>query len=130
MDETWLRLLVVAVMAAIVVGAAYGTRRWQRPGHARLDLAGSVFAPGVVMFTSTDCTTCKDALAAVKPLDIPLREVTWELEGNTLEQLDVSAVPLTVFVGNDGEILDQTVGVPRRRWLRRAAAKWRRTVTA
>ncbi len=82
------------------------------------------------MFTSTDCATCKDALAVVKPLDLPLREVTWELEGSTLERLNVSAVPLTVFVGNDEEVLDQAVGVPRRWWLRRAAARWRRAAAA
>lgn len=128
MDDVWVRLLLIAGAAAVVLGAAYATRRWQRPGHPRLDLAGAGFDPGVVLFTSTDCTTCKDALAVVKPLDIPLREVTWELEAPMLEKLDVSAVPLTVFVGTDGEIVDQIVGVPRRSRLRRAAARWRRAV--
>ncbi len=125
MDETWVRVIVVAAAALVVLAAALATRKWQRPGHPRLDLAHTDYDPGIVMFTSTDCATCKDALAAVRPLDIPLREVTWELEGSVLERLQVTAVPLTVFVGPHREVVDQIVGVPRRRRLRRASSAWR-----
>jgi len=130
MDEVWVRLLLAAGAVLAIAGVARFTRSLQRPGHPLLDLSDRGFEPGIVMFTSTDCATCKDALAAVKPLDIPLREVTWELEGKVLEELQVTAVPLTVFVAGDNELVDQFVGVPKRRRLARAAAAWRRAITA
>ncbi len=124
MDEPLLRLAVVAIAAAAVGGIAVLTRRWQKPTHARIDVAGLGLPPGVVVFTSTDCTKCKEALAMLRPLDIPLREVTWEIEGALLERARVSAVPLTVFVGDSGQVVDQIVGVPRRRRLSKAARAW------
>ena len=130
MDDIAARLVVIALLSAVAVGAALATRRWQRPGHPRIELEDSGFEPGVVMFTSTDCPTCKDALDVVRRLDVPLREVTWELEGGMIEELGVATVPLTVFVGPGGESLDQIVGVPGRRRLAKAEAAWRTAVAA
>jgi hypothetical protein len=125
MDEVWVRALLAALAVGVVVGGAMLTRSLQRPGHPTLVLTAAGFSPGIVMFTSTDCTTCKDALSAVRPLDVPLREVTWELEAQVLERLEVSAVPLTVFVGPGDAVIDQIVGVPSARRLARAEAAWR-----
>lgn len=130
MDDVLPRLLVILVITATALGAAFATRRWQRPGHPPIELDDQAFEPGIVMFTSTDCPTCKDALDAVRKLDVPLREVTWELEGRVLEALGVATVPLTVFVGPGGESLDQIVGVPRSRRLAKAVATWRTAVAA
>lgn len=125
MDELWFRLLVIAALTAAVAGTALATRKWQRPGHPRLDVSGRGLGPGAVVFTSTDCSTCKETLQLIRNLEMPLREVTWELEGRVLEELGVSAVPLTTFVGAGDVVVDQIVGVPRRRRLRRAEARWR-----
>lgn len=124
MDDLWVRLLVIAAVTAAVAGAAFATRKWQRPGHPRLEVSGRGLGPGAVVFTSTDCVTCKEALQVIRNLDMPMREVTWELEGRVLEELGVSAVPLTAFVGADDVVVDQIVGVPRRRRLRRAESRW------
>lgn len=124
MDDPLLRIAAVAVAAIVVVGLAVVSRRWQRPSHPRIDVAGLGFPPGIVIFTSTDCTKCKDALAALRGLDVPVREVTWELEGSLLESARVATVPLTAFVDGSGRVIDQIVGIPTARRLRRAAAAW------
>ncbi len=113
------QLLVIAALTVMVVAAALGTRRWQRPVHATVTLDGYEFPEGFVVFTSTECVNCKTALARLKATDLPVREVTWELEGKTIEALGVAAVPLVVKVGPDGSAVAQTVGVPSQRWLRR-----------
>ena len=124
MDEPALRLLLAAVAVVIVVGAALLTRRWQKPSHPRIDVAGLGLPSGAVIFTSTDCAKCKDALAALRSLDVPLREVTWEIEGDLLERARVSSVPLTVFVDGAEQVVDQILGVPTRRRLAAALAAW------
>ena len=68
-------LRIVLIVAAIVVVIAV-TRliaRWQRPSHPPIDLGDFGPRPGVVLFTSTDCANCKEALALVRSLDLPHR---------------------------------------------------------
>lgn len=129
MSDTVLQVLLVAVAAAVVGGVALGTRRWQRPGHPPVDVGLADLPAGIIVFTSTDCSTCHEALAAVKALDVPVREVTWELEPQLLESAGVSAVPLTVLRRGDGTVVDQIVGVPSARRLRRAVAAWAESKT-
>jgi hypothetical protein len=123
MSDAVVRLLVVGGSAIVVVAAALATRRWQRPTHERVDVAGLALPPGIVIFTSTDCATCKQAIARVRGTGVPVREITWELERAMLERARVAAVPLTLVVGPDGSVLDQIVGVPRRRRLKRATGR-------
>ncbi len=124
MSDPLVRLAVVAAVAAIVVVISVLTRRWQRPVHPPVAVAQLDLPAGVVVFTSTDCATCKDALAALRSIDLPVREVTWELERETLERAQIAAVPLTLFVHEGGRVIDQIVGVPKPRRLRRAVAAW------
>lgn len=119
-DPTWFQALFVAGAALAVVAAALGTRRFQRPTHERLDVHGAGLPQGIVIFTSTECATCKDALAVVRDSPAPVREVTWELEPALFEDLAVTAVPLTIVVDAAGDVIAQMVGVPRRRRLARA----------
>ena len=123
MSDAAIRALLVGGGTLLVVILALATRRWQRPTHERVDVAGLGLPPGIVIFTSTDCATCKEALARVRTADAPVREVTWELERALLEQAKVAAVPLTVVVADDGTVVDQMVGVPRRRRLARATRR-------
>ena len=61
------------------------------------------------------------AVAGLRP-----REVTWELEPDTIARAGVTATPLTVVVDGDGAVLDQWSGVPPRWWVSRAAAAARK----
>ena len=121
-DGDWLQALLIALAALAVVAIALGTRRFQRPTHDRVDVHGTGLPPGIVIFTSTECATCKDALTVVRNVDAPVREVTWELESGMFEQVGVSAVPLTIVVNAAGDVIAQMVGVPRRGKLARAVA--------
>lgn len=121
-DGSALQILLVALAALTVVAVALATRRFQRPAHPRVELHGTGLPAGIVIFTSTECSSCKDALAEVRNAGVPLREVTWELERATFESVGVTAVPLTLVVDSAGTVLDQIVGVPRRRRLLRAVA--------
>jgi len=111
--------LVIGILTLVVVGIAIATRRWQRPSYNPVSVAGHGFPEGYVVFTSTDCTNCKTALARLKQTGAPIREVTWELEAPLIEEIGVEAVPHVVYIGPDGQPLAQTVGIPSARWLRR-----------
>lgn len=113
--------VAAVVVLAIVVARLAG--RWSRPAHPPIALTGLGREPGVVMFTSTDCTTCHDARARVESLGVPFREVTYELEQKRFEAAGVVAVPLTVVVDAGGQVLAQFTGVPPRRALARAVAR-------
>ena len=124
-DGALVQLLLVAGAALVVVGAALATRGYQRPTHAKVDIAGSGLPSGIVLFTSTDCATCKDALATVRSAAVPVSDVTWELEGQLFERAGVTAVPLVLVIDESGSVIDQIVGVPRRRRLARAVSALR-----
>ncbi len=121
--EVLIRLGVVVALAIVAVAVARAAGRWQRPSHPPVDVSDLAPTPGIVVFTSTDCSSCKAALAAVEATGAQVREVTWELEGATLEDRGVEAVPLTVVVDTAGRAVGQVAGVPPRRWLR---AAWKR----
>jgi len=121
--EVVIRLGVVAALLVVAVVVARAAGRWQRPSHPPVDVSDLAPTPGIVLFTSTDCSSCKAALAAVEGTGAPVREITWELEGATLEARGVEAVPLTVVVDATGRPVGQVSGVPPRRWLR---AAWKR----
>ncbi len=121
MDDPALRATLVILVTALVCGLAVATRRWQRPTHGRVDLSRLTLPAGLVVFTSTDCSRCKDALTVARASGLPLREITWELEPDKLETAAVTSVPLTLAISPDGSLLAQVSGVPSRRWLKRAA---------
>lgn len=113
-------LIAVGIIASALLLAAI-LNRYRKPVHPTVRVGEVGDRPGVVLFTSTDCSTCKRAIERLKQLGMDFREVTYELEPNRFEAWGVVAVPLTVFVGADSEIGDVYTGVPSRRKLRRAA---------
>jgi len=120
MDDLTVRLLVIGGAVLVVSVAALATRRWQRPTHPAVDIAGLGLPDGIVVFTSTDCGNCAETRRRIAATGIPVREVTWELEPTTIERAGVTAVPLTLIV-EGGVVRDQIVGIPGRRRLRHAA---------
>jgi hypothetical protein len=115
-----LRVAVVLALVLLVVVVVRLVARWQRPPHPPIDLDGLGDRPGVVVFTSTDCATCAEAMRVVGNAGRAVREVTWELEPRLFEEYRIEAVPLVaVLDGHGRSILFQT-GVPDRNRFRRA----------
>jgi len=110
--------LVVGVLAIAALVAVISRHRVSY--HNALDIEGAGFSPGLVVFTSTDCRRCKEALEVAKATGAPLREVTYELEAGLQERLGVTGVPLTVVVDSAGRSVAQFAGSLHPRRLRRA----------
>jgi hypothetical protein len=123
MSDLGLRLLVVGGVVVVVALSTLAARRYGSPHLRPVDVDGLDLPPGLVVFTSTTCATCRRALGAAKATGAPLREITYELEAATFERAGVGAVPLTLVIGGDGEVVDQVGGVPRPARLRRALAR-------
>ncbi len=117
------RVVIVLVAAVIVIVVMRLANRFQRPSHPPIDLGDVGPRPGVVLFTSTDCTNCKEALAVVGSLGIEIREITWELEPGVFESVGVEAVPLVTVLDAGGHVELLAAGVPRHRALRRAVRR-------
>ncbi len=122
MDDVLVRLALVAVVGLAALGAAHLSRRSGQPRHPPVDLSGTDLPGGVVLFTSTDCSSCDEARAVLRGAGIEFREVTWELEASVAERAGVGGVPLAVFRDASGATVAQLAGVPRRAALQRALA--------
>jgi hypothetical protein len=119
-NDMVVRIFVVSLIIMTAAGLAYIIRRVKRPGHPDVNVGDAGNRPGVVIFTSTDCSTCKEAIARLRTKGVPFREITNELEPHRFEDWDVVAVPLTVVVDASGTVTRTFSGVPSRRALGRA----------
>ena len=109
-----LAVIVVAVVVAVIAKSV------RKPIHPTVFVGDLGDRPGVVLFTSTDCSSCKKAIARLKEMSVPYREVTHELEPQQFEAWEVVAVPLTVVLDADGEAVEVISGVPPKRLMRNA----------
>lgn len=114
--------VIVAAVILVAVGGGYLLRR-NTTFHPLVDVSGLGLPAGLVVFTSTDCHRCKDALAVARRLDAPLREVTYEIESELQERAGVVGVPLTLVVDDSGAAVAQFAGQLNERSLRRALAR-------
>jgi len=112
--NTFIRVVIVLVLVVVVIIVVRLVARWQKPPHPPLDLDGLGDRPGVVVFTSTDCSTCVEAMRTVGGVSAPIREVTWELEPHLFDQYHVEAVPLIVVLDRAGRSTMFETGAPRR----------------
>lgn len=117
------RLVAVLVAILVVVVVVRLVGRTQRPSHPPIDLGHLGSAPGIVLFTSTDCANCREALAVVETYGVPTRQVSHELEPDEFNRAGVEAVPLTAVVGGGGVVTAVIAGVPTRRRLGRAVSQ-------
>lgn len=122
MSDQVVRLLVALGVVGVALVAAFIATKVRKPIHPDIVVGDVGDRPGVVMFTSTDCSTCKQAIARLKESSIPFREVTHELEPTRFESWEIVAVPLTVFLDSASTVVAMLPGVPSRRALRKAAA--------
>ena len=119
-------LVSIAVGLALVLAVIGGVRliaRWQKPPHPAIDLDGLGDRPGVVVFTSTDCTTCSEAMHVVGEAGPVVREVTWELEPRLFDRYHVEAVPLVAVLDGAGRSVFFATGIPDRARFRSAIRK-------
>lgn len=122
MSDTLLRLVLVLAIALVAAGVASLSRR-TASYHPPVDVSGLGLPAGLVIFTSTECVRCKDVLDVAKSIDVPLREVTYELESDLQERVGVVGVPLTLVIDPAGGLVAQLAGRVRSRSLRRAVAR-------
>jgi len=116
--------LGIAVAVILMsLGVAFVATKIRKPIHPEVVVGDVGERPGVVMFTSTDCATCKKAIARLKASSLPFREVTHELEPVRFEVWEVIAVPLTVFIDDDSKVVAALPGVPSRRAIASAARR-------
>jgi hypothetical protein len=119
-DSTVARVLLVLALLGVAAAAGAAARRF-RPQHPPIDIAGLGLPAGITVFTSTDCPRCKPVLASARASGVPVREVTYELEGDLQRRAGVIGVPLTVVVDRSGRVVAQLAGRVSARRLRRAA---------
>jgi hypothetical protein len=117
------RLVVVLAAVLIVVIAVRLVARSRRPSHPRIELGHLASKRGIVVFTSTDCANCREALAVVETYRVPTRQVSHELEPGEFDRVGVEAVPLTAVVGEGGVVTAVIAGIPARKNLGRAVAR-------
>ncbi|MCB1245747.1 MAG: hypothetical protein KDB69_00610 [Acidimicrobiia bacterium] len=122
MSGDLVRIAIPIAVVVVAIGVGLGMNRLRRPIHPTVSVGDVGDRPGVVVFTSTDCSGCKRAIERLKRASIVFREVTYELEPQRFETWGVVAVPLTVVVDGDGKVEAAMTGVPSKRHLRRATA--------
>lgn len=120
MNEVLVRLLVVAAVVVVAGAIAWVLRRYASPPHPDIDVGDVGDRPGVVLFTSTTCPTCKEVIAMYRELRIPYREVTSDLEEQRFDAWGIVAVPVTVIIDADDTVISTFSGLPRKRPLMRA----------
>jgi thioredoxin-like negative regulator of GroEL len=123
MSDVLSRLLVVVAVVALAAGAAWIIGRVRRPPHPGIVVGEEGSRPGVVVFTSTTCATCKETIARLEQMRIPFREITSELEPQRFEDWGVVAVPVTVVIDAQGRAVDVFTGVPRTRSVSRSLSR-------
>lgn len=115
MNDPFIRLMIALGVVLVAVAIAFVAKAIRKPIHPTVQVGDLGDRPGVVLFTSTDCSNCKKAIARLKELSIPYREVTHELEPKQLEAWGVVAVPLTVVLDSDNNAVAVMSGVPSKR---------------
>jgi hypothetical protein len=112
--NTLTRVVIVLALVVTVIVVVRFAARWQKPPHPPIDLQGLGDRPGVVVFTSTDCSTCAEAMRTVGTAGASIREVTWELEPQLFDHYHVEAVPLVAVLDQDGRSVMFETGAPSR----------------
>ncbi len=121
MNDTIGRLAAVVVVLVLARVAALVLARFLRPKHPDVIVGEEGDRPGIILFTSTDCSACKETISRIEQSGISFREITHELEPQRFESWGISGVPLTVVLDSASVVVDMITGVPSQRRIRRAA---------
>lgn len=126
MSDLVVRALAVGGGAAAAVAVGLLAKRRGRSHQPPARVEGLGLEAAVIAFTSTDCSNCKEVMRRLSDLDVPVREVAYELEPALFEAAAVTAVPLVVITTRDGSRFRQFGGLVETARLKRAlaAAGW------
>ena len=114
------RIIIVLALIAGAAAVAWLVSRYSKPPHPEVTVGDIGDRPGVVLFTSTTCGTCKGVITMLEQRSIPFREVTSELEPGRFDEWGIVAVPVIVVLDGSGQVVATFSGSPRRAALRRA----------
>ena len=123
MPDLVVRAIWIAGLVIVAVAAGRLATRFRRSSQPTARLSGLGLEPGILVFTSTDCANCGKVMRSLRALEVPVREITYELESGLFESAGVSGVPLVVITKPDGTSARQFAGLVRPRRLRRALAR-------
>jgi len=123
MNDVAVRVAAVVLVLGLARLAALVLARFLRPKHPDVIVGDEGDRPGIVLFTSTDCSTCKRTISRIHESGLTFREITYDLEPQRFDAWGVTGVPLTVVLDAAGTIVDGMSGVPSIRRMRRAAQK-------
>lgn len=120
MTDPAVRLIVVVgvLVAAGLIALLFN--RFRHPPHPAVTVGEIGERPGVVLFTSTECSTCKRAIGRLGDEGVAYRGVWYELEPDQFNIWGVAAVPLAVVIDAESSVVAVLSGVPSVKRLRRA----------
>lgn len=121
MNDVVVRVAAVIIVLVLARLVALVLAKFLRPKHPDVIVGDEGDRPGIVLFTSTDCSTCKQAIARIRESGLTFREITYDLEPQRFDAWGVTGVPLTVVLDESGDVIDGISGVPKARRIRRAA---------
>jgi len=121
MNDVAVRIAAVIVVLVLARLVALVLAKFMRPKHPDVVAGDEGDRPGIVLFTSTDCSSCKRAISRIRETGLAFREITYDLEPQRFDAWGVSGVPLTVILDAANNIVDAISGVPSLRRVRRAA---------
>lgn len=123
MNDVVVRVAAVIIVLVLARLVALVLAKFLRPKHPDVIVGDEGDRPGIVLFTSTDCSTCKQAIARIRESGLTFREITYDLEPQRFDAWGVTGVPLTVVLDESGDVVDGISGVPKVRRVRRAAER-------
>lgn len=102
MDEFWARAAVVTGALA-VAGVVVAIQRWRARRPVRL-VGDTGLPPGVYLFTSAECDSCRRARESLDTEMGPTgyRELTWNDDADRFDSIGVDGVPTVLVVSQDG----------------------------
>lgn len=115
MDEIALRLVVAVGIGAAAAIAAVVSRRGRAWRRRPFDPRG--LGPGIHLFSSRDCRSCRKARSVIEAAGLAFEEHTYESEAELLDNNGVDRVPTIARVAATGERGWIAEGIPTRRSL-------------
>lgn len=118
MSEVAVRLALVGLAVVLIAGAGWWSSYSRRARGRPFD--GRDLAPGVYLFSSATCTTCRGARRVLDHHLLRYSEVRFEDDPSALARHAIGSVPTVVVVTREGATAFE--GVPRWRALARVGA--------
>ncbi|NQV07248.1 hypothetical protein HQ535_11920 [bacterium] len=120
MADPVVRALVVGGIVAAALLAAYLIPRVTAGRAVQIPIDLSGIDDRVILFTSSDCSTCDRAREVIEAAGVEYREIRHSDDPALFDATGVAAVPLLVIRGDRGAIIGRIGGVPTTQRLRRA----------